>query len=329
MVESELNLLTRTRSFSRYSIIFGIVVATPLSFIFPNEFGWQVALATLALVVGIPHGAVDHIITVPKMASLKMAGFLAGYLAVTGLAIWFFLLNPILGFQLIVVVSALHFGVGDASFISEIRNRLGQPKFPKFTYAVAAGFTPVMIPLLVPASTAALTQVNPELIGFDLGLQNQLLIGFIGISLIAIATMLISGNRQEAIDLGLLLAISLITPPLVAFAFYFGFWHALRHTGRLTLELESAKKQHLANAPGKALFEAVLAGLPALAIVVVFTVALGFMNGFDLAGDLLWYLLVVIWALTVPHMMLTARLDAKAMGITKKQNSQLLESLKS
>ena len=35
--------------------------------------------------------------------------------------------------------------------------------------------------------------------------------------------------------------------------------------------------------------------------------------GFNLERQLLWFLLVVIWALTVPHMILTLRLDLKAL----------------
>jgi len=43
---------------------------------------------------------------------------------------------------------------------------------------------------------------------------------------------------------------------------------------------------------------------------------LGLSQGFVFNQDYLWYLLVIIWALTVPHMALTARLDAKALRQT-------------
>lgn len=286
----------------------------PLSYLFPEQFGWQVALAVAALVVGIPHGAVDHLITVPKMASLKMAIFLTGYLAVTGLAIWFFLNFQLLGFALIVLISSLHFGVGDASFLSELDKRSGGTGFPKILYAIAAGFTPVMIPLVNSQSQAALEIVNPNLVGWASGLEQPLLVGFILLNLIATAAMVIRRRPEMALDLLILLAISLIAPPLVAFAFYFGLWHALRHTGRLTLELESAKTQHKQSNSMGAFWKAVVAGIPALVLVLAFTVVLGLTSGFDLGADLLWYLLVVIWALTIPHMALTARLDFRAMN---------------
>ena len=61
------------------------------------------------------------------------------------------------------------------------------------------------------------------------------------------------------------------------------------------------------------LVQAIWGGVRALLIVVGFTVVLGLVQGFEVGQDLLWYLLVVIWALTVPHMALTLRLDIKAL----------------
>lgn len=323
MQASESMLLKRLQNISRLSLLFGIVVSVPLNLLFPNNFTWQIALALIALTIGIPHGAVDHLITVPKMASLKMFLFLTTYLSVTGVAIWFFLNFQLIGFILIVVISALHFGVGDSSFISELDNRLDKKRFAKILYALAAGFTPVFIPLVNSQSQAALEVVNPNLVGWATGLELSLLIACIGLNLVATLAMFVMGRRDLSLDLVILLAISLIAPPLVAFAFYFGLWHALRHTGRLTLELDSAKRAHSQGKPAKAFWKAVMAGVPALVIVLVFTVILGLTTGFNLGTDLLWYLLVVIWALTIPHMALTARLDAKAIGfefLEPKQN---------
>ena len=315
MLLSEKKLLVQLRTFSRFSIVLGLFISVPLSFFFPNELGWQIALALIALTVGIPHGAVDHIVTVPKFASLKMAFFLLGYLAVTGLVIWFILSANLLGFQLVVLMSAIHFGIGDASFIAELDRRQGNGDFPKVWYAMAAGFTPVVLPLVSNQSSAALQQVNPEITNWAFGFAPSLFVIFVLLNLGVTLLMLLKKRNQEALDLALLLGISLIAPPLVAFAFYFGLWHALRHTGRLSLELPASLKAHESDRPVLAFWKAVLAGIPALILVIAFTFWLGLSGGgFSLPRDLLWYLLVVIWALTVPHMALTARLDAKAMG---------------
>jgi Brp/Blh family beta-carotene 15,15'-monooxygenase len=256
----------------------------------------------------------DHAVTVPKMASLKMALFMVGYLAVTGLAIWFLLSQNVLGFQLVVLMSALHFGFGDAAFLAELDLRGANKGFPKVMYALAAGFTPVGIPLVSTQSQAALLLVNPNLVGWATDLAPILFIAFILLNLTATAFLLLRGAKSQALDLILLLTLALVAPPLVAFAFYFGFWHALRHTGRLSLELKTSVAASAADQPARAFWLAVIPGLPALAIVLAAAGVLVAFNGLNFEADFLWYLLVVIWALTVPHMALTARLDLRALG---------------
>lgn len=313
MNQLELALLTKIRSTSRYLIAFGILVSIPLATFFENAIELQVLLAIVALAVGIPHGAADHIVTVPKFQPFRMALFLAGYLAVVGLVIAAILWQNLIGFQLIVVLSAIHFGIGDASFIAEMDSRAKRGKFPKLSYAIAAGFMPVVLPLTSPLTSQALNEVNPALIGWAGEITNAVFWFFVGFGLLAMVLQLIARRFDNVIDLGLLLGISLIAPPLVAFAFYFGFWHAFRHTGRLTLELERSQQKFSEGKQLQAFWKAVTAGLPALGLVLGFTVWLGLNQGFDLSQQLLWLLLVVVWALTVPHMALTARLDYRAL----------------
>ena len=312
-MQSQLTLLSRLRLISRLGILFGILVGVFHLLLGGISIEVQVLLALLALAIGIPHGAVDHLVTVPKMASLRMVIFLSAYLAAVGLAIWFILSANLLGFQLVVLMSAIHFGIGDAAFISEIDSRSQTTSLPKIPYAVAAGFTPVLIPLVNQQSSEALAAVNPALIGWAGALESSLYFGMIAIAFISITWMVLAKRIDAAIDISLLLAISLITPPLVAFAFYFGLWHALRHTGRLSLELPASVKAHASNLTSKAFWSSVNAGVPALALVIAFTVGLALTIGLNLSTEFLWILLVVIWALTVPHMALTARLDMRAL----------------
>jgi len=314
MVTSEIRLLNNLRAFSRYCILFGILTSLVFRALGGLPIGWQVVLALIALTVGIPHGAADHIISVLKFASSRMALFLIGYLSVVGVAIWAILSANLLGFQLVVLMSVIHFGIGDAAFISELDARKqNRSKFPRLPYIIASALTPVVIPLSNSESAAALNAVNPVLVNWAGSITPLLFSGMVTISLVSITWMLVRKRYQEAIDLTLLLVLALVAPPLVAFAFYFGFWHALRHTGRLSLEIQTSTKMHELGRPLAALGKAIWAGVPALFIVIAFTVVLGLVQGFEFGQNLLWYLLVVIWALTVPHMALTLRLDIKAL----------------
>lgn len=313
MFGSEQRLLSHLRAFSRVSLLIGAFISIPLGVLFPNQSSWQVVIAIVALAIGIPHGAMDHTVTVPKLASPKLLLFVAGYLALTALVVWFILAQNLLGFQFVVLMSALHFGFGDAAFLAEIDARADNRGFPKVLYALAAGFTPVGIPLVSEQSQQALLLVNPNLIGWASGAAPSLFLGFVTLNLVAAGIMLLRGFRAQALDLVLLLALAVLAPPLVAFAFYFGFWHALRHTGRLSLELQTARTAFAENRPTRAFWLTVLPGLPALLVVLVAAGVMVAVNGLNFGKDFLWYLLVVIWALTVPHMALTARLDLKAL----------------
>ena len=323
MAPSEIKLLRNLRFLSRYCILAGILISAAFSLVGGMPIPWQIGLALIALAIGIPHGAVDHLISVPNSTFSKMTLFIMGYLAVTAVAIWAILASPQIGFQAVVIMSAIHFGLGDASFVAELESRTpaespaienaSKGRFPKVAYVIAAGFTPVLIPLVSEQSTLALAAVNPRLIDWSRGFAPALFVTSIAIATLAILWMLLRRRPQEAIDLSLLLALAVIAPPLVAFAFYFGLWHALRHTGRLSLEYEKSTIAHAAGKSWKAFGAAVWAGAPALVIVLGFTIFLGVGMGFNLEKQFLWFLLVVIWALTVPHMILTLRLDLRAL----------------
>jgi len=325
MQESQYGLLTKVRDVSRTGVLVGLGITLILLQLLSQEVGWQISIALIALVVGIPHGAVDHLIAIPELLSLKMALFLIKYLAVTGLAIWFMLVFPLLGFQLIVFLSALHFGVGDTSFFMEIYRRSQSVRFPRALYALAAGFTPVLIPLVNENTRTALEAVNPQLVGWAGSFAHQALVGCTALNLLTVTLLLTRRIYWPAIDLLVLLALALVAPPLVAFALYFGLWHAMRHTARLTLEFGPSLRQHELGKPLLSFWLAVRAGLPAVAIVLAFSAWLAFTDGTTVSGNLLWYLLVVTWALTVPHMALTARSDFKAM--TQESDVEELVSL--
>ena len=322
MLTSERLLLTRIQLISRVSVLAGIVISLPLSVLFPSQLTWQIVLAVAALAIGIPHGAVDHLIAVPAMSRWRQATFFASYLLVTGLVISFILTFNLLGFQLIVVLSALHFGVGDASFVAEIDGRSTPRKFPRIWYSVAAGFTPVLIPLVSSQSQVALQSVNPALVGWSGPAATQLFVACVCLNLVATTILFARKRPRQAVDLLILLALATLTPPLVAFGIYFGLWHALRHTARLSLELPSSRIHHERGRPWAAFGKAVLAGAPSVVIVLGFTAWLGFANGFRVGSEFLWYLLAVIWALTVPHMILTARIDARALRAPASQPSE-------
>lgn len=316
MREIELDLLLKVRNYSRYAVGVAIVLSFAFARIIEeSEITWQVVIALIALAIGIPHGALDHLVTLPRSSFKKMALFIILYVAVAVIAVIALLTWNVVGFILVVVMSAVHFGIGDAAFISEIDRRSEEKKrFQKYLYAAAAGTLPVVIPLVSDKSTSALEKVNPALIDWHQGLNNDLLLWVMLITAFALLRLVQRRRDGEAIDLVLLYLLAVTAPPLVAFAVYFGCWHAMRHTARLTLTLPSSQEAFTKGSAKRAFIRAVLPGTPALVGTFVIAALIVLLRGDSLDDQFLWVSLVVVWALTVPHMAVTARLDRKALN---------------
>lgn len=305
------------RNFSSIAVGSAILIATAMGFFFESgALGWQVIIALLALAVGIPHGALDHLVTLPRSRPLKMALFISIYVAIAVAAVWAILEWNVYGFYVVVVMSALHFGIGDAAFLAERDRAMGRARSPRVAqilYALAGGVTPVLIPLVNDESAAALAAVNPALIDWDGGLGDIFYWSAIALLVAGAVTQLAMKRERDALDLILLGLLAIMTPPLIAFAVYFGTWHAMRHTARLTLNLRKSEAAYRDDDAAKALRHAVLPGVPALIGTLVVAAGLVLFGENNFTDDFLWLLLVVIWALTVPHMMVTAKLDRGAL----------------
>ena len=312
----------KLRTFSNVRTFSNICVATTivLTLLFSSWFGsdslnWQVALAVVALAIGIPHGALDHLVTLPKSKPFVMAIFIAIYVAIALAAIWAILQWNVWGFIAVVVMSATHFGIGDSAFIAELdrlHNRQGA-SIPVWAYASAGGLLPVVIPLVNSRSTEALTQVNSHLINWHHGFTSEIQIAVALIVALSLSVLLLRKRFRDALDIALLAALASVAPPLVAFAVYFGCWHAMRHTARLTSLLPKSRAEYEAGKSGKAFLNAIIPGLPVLGGTLIFVVILAGISKDNLSDSFLWLTLVTIWALTVPHMIVTAKLDRAAL----------------
>lgn len=317
MSSAQVKIFNNTRQFATISV--GVVVALSVlfaSFIDSSSITWQVVVALIALAVGIPHGALDHLVTLPRSSVTRMTLFIAIYVAIAVAAVWAILEWNVIGFVGVVIMSALHFGIGDAAFIAERDRASSSPVAPRLAqalYALSAGSLPVVVPLTNDESTRALAAVNEDLVSWHGGFDNELLSAVTFLTVGALLLLILYKRWRDVIDLVVLSALAFMTPPLVAFAAYFGLWHAMRHTARLTLNLKSSQNSIALNQAGKAFRQAVIPGIPALIGTFVVALLIGIQTPGRLSDEFLWLSLVVVWALTVPHMMVTARLDKAAL----------------
>ncbi len=282
-----------------------------------DAISWQIGLAIAALALGIPHGAVDHLISLPKNSPRKLIIFVSAYVAIAVVAGAAIFQWNIIGFQLVLIMSFIHFGIGDATFLVELGDAREQPRkriMVKFFYALSSGALPVFLPLTSSETQKALNKIHPALIDWAGTGAARIRAAVLIFAAITALLLIFTRGWRELLDLTALFALSFFAPPLVAFAVYFGLWHALRHTARLTQLLSPARQYSDAGQPGKSLISASIPGLPALIGAVVIAAGFIIFRGEKFSTDFFWNLLVIVWALTVPHMLVTARIDRRVLN---------------
>ena len=201
------------------------------------DLAWPIAAA--GVVLGIPHGAVDHLVpwwwaarTAPVRA---LWAFALGYAAVAAAALAAFLLAPTPTVAVFLVLSAVHFGRGEVASWAERAGRPVPPPGADLLPAAATGATVVGALLWAdPATTDPLLRaVTPALADVVLAVRGPAGAAVVLLVLLAGARLLAAGRRGDAAEVLLVAAVFAVSPPLAAFGVWFGAWHALRHTGRL------------------------------------------------------------------------------------------------
>ena len=136
-------------------------------------------------------------------------------------------------------------------------------------------------------------------------------------AVVAVIASLWSGHSGVALDIVLVGALGLFAPPLVAFAVWFGCWHAIRHCARmLTVEPDCAALVSSGHNRAAVLRLIRLAVWPSIAALTT-ALALGWitMTASDPAV-VVAEILRLLLALTVPHMVVVWWLDRAAGAVS-------------
>jgi Brp/Blh family beta-carotene 15,15'-monooxygenase len=275
--------------------------------IFPeSNSSVQFALFGIILLsIGIPHGAIDHLISNPQIDKKGLGKFLVIYLSLIAvyLLLWYYL--PVPALVAFLLMSAYHFGQSHflTSPVPENNSLL--------LYVSRGGY--FLFAILLGDWDATKQILSPLL---NLEYLNEWRLPITGAFLIF--TLLVQGvfgpkfSKNNLLELIILGPILYMSPLIISFVVYFGFWHAIRHTARLVPKLPSAMQKVSTDNPLASFFAAVVPGL--YAILGIFLLGIFFVarGTTDLSSDFLWVILVIIWALTVPHMATTAKFDLRA-----------------
>ncbi len=268
-------------------------------------------LAVAGIVLGVPHGAVDHMVPFwldrTPASPRRMATVLTSYLAVGAVATLAFLAAPTLSLLVFFGISLLHFGRGEVVFAAERASRPMPGPVRDAPTVLAHGAAVVVLPYAVwhEEARVLLVELAPAVVDPPEAVLAALVSVTGALVLWAVVRLARARRFVEAAELGVVVAVFAAVPPLAAFGVYFGAWHALRHTVRL-VEVASAVAPASARRPTSWAVRVYVAraalptGVALGAMAVVWSTR---------GTSLLAAGLGVLLALTFPHVRTVASLD--------------------
>lgn len=292
-------------------------------------------LASFVL-LGLPHGAVDHrVLQRMPLFGLRrwpLAGLIAAYVGIAALYLLGWWMAPLPAFALFIGLTWFHWGQGDLHALRAVH---GVPYLDarglQVLAVVVRGGLPMLVPLLAfpavygevagwttgvidPSAAAAFDVLLAADVRTALGVAFGLLVA---VYLVASWTAAAAAGRRlwagDAFEVGLLAAFFALVHPVLAVGLYFCLWHSARHVARLLLAdpaTGSARPtQALATALRRFARQAVPTTLAALALL----------GGLYLLvpttpttlPELLGLYLVLIAVLTLPHVVVVCLMDAE------------------
>ncbi len=297
----------------------------------------------LSLVLfGLPHGAVDYL-AVPRLLGRKVwpwpalaVGIL--YLVLGGAYLYLWFAAPTAAFAGFIALTWLHWGGGDLHALTAFVSSGGAYPVGRARRAltlILRGGLPMLIPLLAfPGTyrTVAESAVNlfaPASNGvlswaFEPSFR---LIAGMAFALLAVAT-LASGYGSakkrgargawwvDVAETALLAVYFALVPPVLAVGLYFCLWHAPRHVARLVLLDEKSsgalKTGRLSSALVRFARDAAPLTIVALVLLLgLYLVVPGIGSQGQSPASLLAVYLVLISALTLPHVVVVSFMDLR------------------
>lgn len=291
-----------------------------------------VPLIISVVLLGLPHGAVDHLVVARhrnESLTTRWLAIVVGIYLIFGLAyglLWFH--APAVAFVGFILLTWFHWGQGELYPLIDLVGATYY-RYPsqQLLGTLVRGGAPMLVPLIAfPEQYAFVAQTLVGL--FDAGAAAALSPIFeagprraLGLSFatVLVATAALGFYRTETVspwlvdvtEMALLTGFFLVVPPILAIGIYFCFWHALRHVLRTVLlhnpSTAALDRQELL--PVGRQFARDAAPLTAGALVLLGGLYLIVPHAPTTTPDLVALYLVLIAILTLPHVVIVTWLD--------------------
>ena len=313
-----------------------VTAATMVPFLFGLQVPLRVQVVPLVasvVVLGLPHGAVDHLALprvqgrTPTWRGMGAVALLYLVLGVGYAVVWF--LAPAVAFVGFILLTWFHWGQGDLyAMRAFVRVEALDSPLRRWLAVAVRGGLPMLVPLLsFPGWYRRVARAHVSLfeggsvadLAWLFRAETRLALG-VGYGLLVVSSLALGYVRTGpdrsawAVDAGetaLLVAYFLVVPPLLAIGVYFCVWHSLRHIARLVLLADGTRDAVRTGRFGSALrrfaVEATPLTLGALALLGALWLVVPRQPG-DVLGLLALYL-VLIAVLTLPHVAVVTLMD--------------------
>ncbi|NGM67668.1 beta-carotene 15,15'-dioxygenase, Brp/Blh family [Natronolimnobius sp. AArcel1] len=291
-----------------------------------------VPLAASVLILGLPHGAIDHLV-LPRArgepVTRRSVGLVcSGYLVLAAGYVLLWLVEPVVAFVGFILLTVVHWGQGDVFALLEL---LGtdhlETRGQRLLALCVRGGIPMFVPLVAfPdqyafVATAVINLFEPATAAtlepaFDLRVRAWVAMTIVTL----VVTSLVWGllrmgpSRSWLLDAGEtvgLLVFFAVVPPILAIGLYFAGWHSVRHILRTMLvdtrATAALERRDIRAATWR--FTRDATPLTAGALIVLGGLALAVPQTPATPTDLLGLYLVCLAILTLPHTVIVSLLD--------------------
>ena len=270
------------------SKIAGLVLALSIIFFGLESSYSNLLFLVVMLSVGIPHGSVDHIIAFINPEARKFDSkllFYIIYLSLIGINILLWIMSPLLGLLVFLIISCYHFGETQVIGYNPTDNKL-------LNFVIGAN---ILLSLFLNNifELQKILEVIPQFSNLDLTAYDSVLFLLISVVILMISIINFDIKRKVPLyaEITILYLIFFHTDLLTSFALYFGFCHSLP---MLMLEFKEFKTDNF--------LKFYLKTLPFTIASIIFGFLLyQFNNDLFTSDNLILFVFIVISSLTLPH----------------------------
>ncbi|PKD44502.1 Brp/Blh family beta-carotene 15,15'-dioxygenase [Rhodohalobacter barkolensis] len=259
-------------------------------------------------IIGIPHGAIDHIMA-SELYGLRNSLkdhilFYASYLLIMLFIAFLWIYIPIAGMVLFLAMSIYHFGQADMEDFLKSST-------PNVTWYITRGT--LIIGLIIFADTSTSYPIMAEAMRLDLTTFANVMpdplyaTGFIifvytGLTLFGLSKNHFTNNFSFIADSIIITLLLLITGPLIGFAVYFALWHSIGHVNEMKKFFEAKNKS-------LTIVEFYKKAAPFTLISLFGLVLLFYINQLmQLEGEFVTLMFILISVLTLPHLFIADKM---------------------